>query len=246
MRTLRTFVNFAKKAGVLIFAMLLLATPSSTQNRPPIAEQLAKTYGLDQFGQIDAIRYTFNLMSPGLNLTRSWIWEPKANRVTFEGKDKSGKPVKATYVRSQIDTQPDAVKNEIDPGFVNDQYWLVFPFHVYWDTGAEVQDAGQQKLHLGKGTAKKVVVKYAGGGYSPGDTWEIYLGADNRVEELAFHHGGTAKPRLVLATWSGYKKAGPLLFSTEHRGTADGKVMHLFFSDVAVKLAGSDAWVTAQ
>jgi hypothetical protein len=50
----------------------------------------------------------------------------------------------------------------------------------------------------------------------------------------------------VIATWTGYKKAGPLLISTEHRGTADGKPLHLFFSNVAVKLAGSDKWVDAQ
>ena len=47
-------------------------------------------------------------------------------------------------------------------------------------------------------------------------------------------------------TWAGYKKAGPLLFSTEHRGTADGKPLHLFFSNVAVKLVGSDTWINAQ
>jgi hypothetical protein len=36
-------------------------------------------------------------------------------------------------------------------------------------------------------------------------------------------------------TWAGYKKTGPLIFSTEHRGTADGKPLHLFFSNVVVK-----------
>ena len=50
----------------------------------------------------------------------------------------------------------------------------------------------------------------------------------------------------MIATWAGYKKAGPLLISTEHRGTADGKPLHLWFSNVAVKLAGSDKWMEAQ
>jgi hypothetical protein len=54
------------------------------------------------------------------------------------------------------------------------------------------------------------------------------------------------KPAVVTATWTGYKKAGPLLFSTEHRGTVDGKPLHLFFSDVSVKLTGSDTWVKAE
>jgi len=50
----------------------------------------------------------------------------------------------------------------------------------------------------------------------------------------------------VIATWAGYKKAGPLLVSTDHHGTADGKPLTLTFTDVAVKLAGSDTWVNAQ
>ncbi len=232
--------------GFLILGALLLATVSRAQTRPPIAEKLAKTYGLDSFGQIEAIRYTFNLDIPGFKLNRTWTWEPKADRVTYEGKDKAGNPVKVTYVRSQLSSQPDNVKNEIDPGFVNDQYWLVFPFHVVWDSGANVEDAGMQKLPLGKGSAQKVAVKYSSGGYTPGDTWELFLGADNRVQVLVFHHGGNAKPAVVIATWAGYKKAGPLLVSTEHHGTADGKPMTLTFTNVAVKLAGSDTWVNAQ
>jgi hypothetical protein len=232
----------------LSFGVLFLAATCWAQTKPPIAEQIAKTYGLDSWGQIDAIRYTFNLNIPGLTVSRTWTWEPKADRVTFEGKDKAGKPVKVTYVRSQLDSQPDNVKKEIDPGFVNDQYWLVFPFHVDWDTGANVEDAGMHKLPLGKGSAKLVRVKYppAGGGYTPGDTWELYVGPDNRVQEMVFHHGGNAKPSLVTATWAGYKKAGPFLISTDHRGTADGKPLTLTFSDVSVKLTGSDAWIKAQ
>lgn len=238
--------NCIIKTGLLTIAMLALAAISWAQ-KPPIAEKLAKAYGLDSFGQIEAIRYTFNIDIPGLKLSRTWTWEPKADRVTFEGKDKAGNPVKVTYVRSQLSAQPDNVKKEVDPGFTNDQYWLIFPFHAYQDSGADVQDAGMHKLPLGKGSARRIVVKYPSNvGYTPGDTWELYVGPDNRVQEFIFRHGGTAKPSVVIATWAGYKKAGPLLISTEHRGTADGKPLRLFFSDVAVKLTGSDTWMNAQ
>jgi hypothetical protein len=231
---------------LLVFGVLVF-TATSWGQKPPIAEQVAKTFGIDSWGQIEAIRYTFNIDLPGHMLSRSWTWEPKANRVTFEGKDKAGNPVKVTYVRSQLDSQPDNVKKEIDPGFINDQYWLLFPFHMIWDTGASVEDKGVQKLPIGKGSARHVVVQYPSNiGYTPGDTWELYVGADNRVEQMVFHHGASAKPSGVVATWAGYKKAGPLLVSTEHHSTADGKPLRIFFSDVAVKLTGSDTWVNAQ
>src|SRR6516162_10010175 len=178
MTKLRCFTTIAW----LLLGVLVLAAVSSAQTRPPIVEQLAKTYGIESFGQIEAVRYTFNIAIPALklNLSRSWTWEPKTGQVSFEGKDKDGKPVKVTYVRSQLDSQPASVKEQIEPAFVNDQYWLVFPFHVYWDSSANVQDLGEQKLPLGKGSGKRVVVKYPAeaGGFTPGDTWELFLGSD--------------------------------------------------------------------
>jgi len=110
--------------------LLILPSIAGAQQRPPIIEKLAKTYGLDSFGQIEAIRYTFNADGPGLNISRSWTWEPKTDQVTYEGKDKSGNPVKVTYLRSQLASQPANVKDDIDPGFLNDNYCLlhfIFP-----------------------------------------------------------------------------------------------------------------------
>jgi hypothetical protein len=235
---------------MLSLGVLLLAGTSLAQTRPPEVEQLAKTYGLDSYGQIDAVRYTFNLELPALKVTlsRTWTWEPKTGQVTYESKDKDGKPVKVSYNRNQLSSAPDNVKNEIEPGFVNDNYWFVFPFHVYWDTSAVVTVKEKQKLPLGKGTAKLVSVKYPAeaGGYTPGDTWDLFLGPDGRIEQFIYHRGGPKKPSNVTTTWAGYKKAGPLLVSTEHRGTADGAAAHIFFSNVAYKVAGSDKWMDAQ
>jgi hypothetical protein len=232
---------------LLTLGVLVLAATSWAQSRPPILEQVAKTYGLDSYGQIEAIRYAWSAQFPGVNVSRSWVWEPKTGKVSYEGKDKDGKPVKVTYLRSQLDSQPDNVKNEIDPGFMNDNYWVLFPFHAYWDTSATVTDQGMHKLPVGTGSAELVAVKYPDqGGYTPGDTWELYVGKDKRVEQFVYRRGGPKKPSVVIATWTGYKKAGPLLIATDHHGTADGKPLRVFFTDVAVKLMGSDTWINAE
>jgi hypothetical protein len=229
-----------------IFGMLILSSTCWAQQRPPIIEKLAKAYGLDSFGQIEAIRYTFNAEAPGLNVSRSWTWEPKTDQVTYEGKDKSGTPVKVTYLRAQLGSQSADVKENIDPGFVNDNYWLLLPMHFFWDTSATVEDVGMQKLPLGTGSAEKLAVKYpSDGGYSPGDTWDLYVGTDGRIQEIAYHRGGLPKLE-VMATWTDYKKAGPLLLSLDHRGSRNGDPLHLFFSNVAVKLVGSNSWMDAQ
>jgi hypothetical protein len=234
---------------LLGFAVLVLAPGSWAQTRRPILEQIAKTYGLDSWNQIEGIRYTWNGEITGLfKASHTWEWEPKTGKVSYEGKDKDGKPVKATYVQSQLNSAPADVKDVIAPSFVNDNYWLLFPLHAYWDTSATVTEKAMQKLPIGAGSADLVSVKYPAeaGGYTPGDTWDLYVGKDNRVVQFVYHRGGAKPPHLVTATWTGYKKAGPLLFSTEHRGTADGKPLHIFLSDVSVKVTGSDTWIVAK
>ena len=232
----------------LFFGILILAATSWAQTRPPIFEKVAKTCGLDSWDKIEAIRYTWNLQLGTFNASRTWTWEPKTTQVTYEGKDKDGKPVKITYKRSQLSSQPDNVKNEVDPGFINDNYTLLFPLKAYWDTSPAVIDAGTYNLPQGSGSAELIAVKYPseGGGYTPGDTWELYVGKDNRVEYFVYHRGGAKKPSLLFATWESQKKAGPLLLSTDRRGFADGKPIRVWYSDVAVKVTGSDSWMDAK
>src|SRR6266481_2152427 len=243
-----TKLGRSKTIRFLVFGLLVLAATSCAQKRAPApqqrssvpeqtakinTEQIAKTYGLDSFGQVDGIRYTFNIQFPGVNVSRSWEWEPKTGKVS--------------YVGDELSSQPDAVKNGIDPAFTNDNYWLLFPLHAYWDRSATVTDQGMQQLPVGNGSAELVTVKYpSDGGYTPGDTWDLYVGKDNRVEQFVYHRGGPKKPSVVIATWEGYKKAGPLLISTDHHGTADGSPLRIFISDVSVKLTGSENWINAQ
>jgi hypothetical protein len=83
--------------------------------------------------------------------------------------------------------------------------------------------------------------------YSPGDVWGLYLAPDHRVEAFVFHRGNSGlKPSLAAATWGVYKKVGPLLISTDRNGTGDGKPLHVWFTDFAVKLAGSCTWLNTE
>ena len=45
--------------GLLILGMLGFSSTSWAQARPPSVEQMAKTFGIDSWGQIEGIRYTF-------------------------------------------------------------------------------------------------------------------------------------------------------------------------------------------
>src|SRR6266853_6380801 len=187
--------------GLLLCGMLVLAATSWAQapQRAPILDQVAKTYGIDSWDKIDAIRYTWNVDIIGLfKASHKWEWEPKTGKITFESTDKDGKPVKVTYDSSQLSSQSDQVKNEVEPAFVNDNYWLLFPFHAYWDKSASAIDQGTKKLPIGAGSATLVSVKYPqeAGGYTPGDTWDLYVSKDYRVQAMVYHRGGDKKPSL--------------------------------------------------
>jgi len=69
---------------------------------------------------------------------------------------------------------------------------------------------GAQKLSLSGASAERIVVKYpSDGGYEPGDTWDLYVGADKRIVEIAYHHGANKPPKLVIATWGGPQEGWP-------------------------------------
>ena len=46
--------------GFLLCGMLVLVPNSGAQERAPILEKIAKTYGLDSWDEVEAIRYTWN------------------------------------------------------------------------------------------------------------------------------------------------------------------------------------------
>ena len=232
---------------LLVLGVLVPAAISWAQDRSPIAEQncrdLWSRFVWSNRGDPLYLQLRFRQAQSVSYLGLGAQDRPDLLR----GKDKTGQPVKLTYLRSQLSSQAAVVKDEIDPAFFNDQYWLLFPLHLSWDSSAEVTETGKHKMPLGKGSASRVVVKYPSeGGYTPGDTWELFVGADNRIEEFIFHRGGSKKPTVIIASWGDYKKAGPLLVSLDHRGTGDGSPLRVFFSDVSVKLVGSNTWANAQ
>ena len=73
----------------LVFSMLLILPATlGAQQRPPIFEKIAKTYGLDSWDQIQAIRYTWNRQFGAVNISHSWEWEPKTGKVSYEARIK--------------------------------------------------------------------------------------------------------------------------------------------------------------
>ena len=231
-------VLFATSLATL-FALSL--GPTTARSAPALAEQVAKAYGIDRFDTIDAIKFTFNIQKGDVHVKREWTWEPGTHKVSFHGKGAAGDTITFTYDQSMVDTT-NADMKFVDPRFVNDQYWFLFPFHLKWDDMATIEATGQDSLPMGSGMADHLVVSYPkAGGYSPGDMYELFIGPDHMITHWIFRPGGSTTDQLPFS-WSGNRTVGPIVVSTEHL-SPDGS-FHLYFTDVAVRLKGKSEWIS--
>ncbi len=223
---------------------LAIGGTANSQSEQEVRLRIAKAYGFQSWDQVEQLRFTFRVQRGKDHVARSWVWKPKVDRVSFAGTDRQGKPVKLTYLRSELSSQPAQQRKEIDASFINDQYWLLFPFHLAWDQAANVEDTGFHKLPISPGRARRLVVTYPpSGGYTPGDIYELFVAGDGRIVQWIYRRGGAAKPTLV-ARWGENRHLGPFLVSLDHRGAE--KDFRVWFSHVAVKLVGSDHWIAAK
>ena len=232
--------------GRAILCALVVAALSgctALQRRSSAVERLAETYGVDRADQVEELRYTFNVKIGDKVIRRSWNWAPASDRVTFDGSAEQGGRV--SYARAALGAQPPEQLKKVDAWFINDNYWLIFPWRVCWDRSAKVtEDPAPAPLPLGGGTARRVVVSYPpSGGYTPGDDYELFLDNSGRIVQWVYRKGGDAKPTRV-STWEDYRRLGPLIVSMNRRGPdADFRV---WFSDVAVRLKGRSDWTAPE
>ena len=205
-----------------------------------VRQNIGNAYGVHHFSQIEQIQYEFNVKIGDKQIRRFWIWEPKLDRVTFKGMNYQEA---VSYHRSEIETTTSSALKKVDAWFINDNYWLLFPFHTAWDANTKVEDIGRQKLPIGDGKARCVVVTFpATGGYTPGDVYEVYLDDDYRFLQWVYRRGGS-KQATRIATWENHRQAGPIVISLNHQGKDEN--FRLWFTDVGVKLAGSNSWMFA-
>jgi len=233
------------RPGMLMVASLTLAIMggcAGQQRFDSPRDQLADAYGLINFAQVEELRYTFNVQLPDRVISRAWSWEPKKDRVTFRGTTAQGGAV--SYDRSTLAGPVSESIKKVDPWFINDNYWLLFPLRLSWDQSAAIAvDEAPVQLPIGMGQAKRMVVRYPSNeGYTPGDTYELFIGASDRIEQWIYRKGGDPTPTRIT-TWEDYRRVGPLTLALNHRGSEGN--FRVWFTDVAVRLAGQTDWISS-
>lgn len=213
-------------------------TPAMMPPAKPVMQML-KAAGMDPFGQVTRIQFTFNVKKRNTVIQRKWVWEPRTNRVTMTHNDSAGNEVTLSYLRDDVANNPNAKPELVkaDRAFINDSFWLLPPLHLSWQPPRKlsVADHGMVDYPLSDGRGRLITVQFpaadaGGGGYTPGDRYDLYLGDDNLIHQWSYHKGGRDKPNLTVI-FENYRQLGPLKLSLK-RVNPNG--FKLWFTDVKV------------
>ena len=209
-----------------LFCIIVLqccTQPSSNKN---VTKQIAKVNGVDNFKNVQMLEFVFNIQhDTAAASSRHWQWFPKTNEVVFITDSNSTK-----FKRTDTTTQD---LKKLNARFTNDEYWLLYPFHLDWDNGFELLDSGMKPSPISGKSLHKITTKYNNkDGFTPGDMYDLYLDDNKQIQEWEYHHGGSAEPSLTT-TWGSYKDFNGLQLAQEHK-SKDGK-FHLWFTGIEVK-----------
>lgn len=207
------FVSFSVVVALLGIPAAADDSVLPTSSEPPLVTQIAKATGHEAFSRLSHLRFTWKHVPSGT--ARSYDWDLKARRVavTIDGE--------TVEVPSEGPVPEDLQRAH--SAFVNDNYWALFEHHLVFDTVESIEDLGEQAVpgfdELGH--CRALAVQYPGeGGYTPGDRYVLYLGAEGLPVAWAFHKGGAEEPSLVT-TREGWIEVGGSKMPTRFR-RADG------------------------
>ena len=222
---------------VLLFTLFISAQENSKDkkyNKPDYVKTVADTYGLKNFSKVKSIAFTFNVQFKGITKTRKWLWNVKNNYVTYWGPDNQGKQIEYVYNHGRVN-KDNPNEKAIDSKFSNDQYWLLFPFHLVWDKKAIITDKNMQVAPIKNNRTHCLVVKYPkqSEDYTPGYAYDLYIGKNNLIQEWVYKPGGNTKT-IFPVTWENHKNFNGIIISTKHIGK--GKDFKLWFTDISVQL----------
>lgn len=208
---------------VVGFLLFSACTPSQEDAEKSLPLQVAEAYGIDHMDQVESIQYTWNVQVDSATVrSRSWKWDVKGDEVSYSDQDTT-----LTYSISGRDT----TLNDIDQRFINDKYWLLFPFQLAWDSGYDHEILRDQTSPISGQNSTKLTILYNNtDGYTPGDAYDLYLDENNRIIEWVFRRGNGENGRAM--TWENLQDFGGIKIAMDHKDDKGNRV--LWFSDVSV------------
>jgi hypothetical protein len=197
-----------KHATILIVIVLLvIGCHGDLQAKPDILYDICKANNLFKIYDHENLKFTFNVQLPDKIIKRSWIWNIKQNKIFLDG-----------------------TEQEISHEFINDIYWLLFPLKAYESRDQiELIVNKDKKSPLLNKNCTEVIVKYTSGkGYTPNDSYKLYVDEKRKIIEWAYLKESKEPPKR-MTSWEDYRNINGIHLSLLRKGANEFKV---WFADV--------------
>lgn len=227
-----------KKISLLFLAVTLLMSCKNDQNSQETVnngstepreemtpqKEIAMANGLKEFDNIENLEFTFNVeVNDTLRSSRHWKWNTKTGKISMTEKDST-----ITYTKNDSVSESDKY---IDQRFINDTYWLLFPYQLEW-SDANISKISEKAAPISGDTLQMLTASYPSeGGYTPGDSYDIYFNEDNMIQEWVYKSANGK--REMPTTWEDYEDHKGLKIAKMHQ-SPDGS-FKLFFNDIKVE-----------
>ena len=218
-------------AVIVSLIVFMKATAGAAEESPsqaePLATDLWKASGGENWPKIEEIHFTFSVEQEGKPIfTARHIWNVANGTDEVKWKDKQGKDHQVT---ANIVNPPTEEEGKMAYGrWVNDSYWLLAPLKIK-DRGVHVEAGGSKDFN--GVTCETLRLKFDNVGLTPTDQYVFYIDPKTKLP-LAWDYipqSGTG----MQATWEKFQSFSGLNLATEHN--FNGKTIKLAVIKVVTK-----------
>lgn len=196
--------------SLLAIAPAMRAAEDSGGQEPPLATELWKASGGENWAKVKEIHFTFAVEQGGKTLfSAQHAWNVAAGTDTVKWKDKQGQDHDVT-VNLAAPPQEGEGKDAY-ARWVNDSYWLLAPLKIR-DPGVKVEATGPKDLN---GTSLETLqLSFDSVGLTPSDRYVFYIDPQTKLPRAWDYIPQTGEG--LQATWEKYQNFGGLNLATEH------------------------------
>lgn len=189
-----------------------------------VTTEIALANGYSNFENVEQLNFTFNVKANDtVRSQRSWKWFPQEKKVELT---ENGTTL--SYINDGELTEEE---KSIDQKFINDSYWLLFPYQLVW-SDYEFEENRSAVAPISGEQMKQLSISYTNdGGYTPGDTYHLFMDEENSlIREWTYE---SSQGRTMSTTWEDYETFNGITIAQMHKSKDES--FQLYFTDIEVK-----------